>query len=288
MEGIGTIAGTSNKYRYNGKELNEDLGLNWSDYGARWYDPAVGRFLSIDPLAQKYTSWSPYNYVADNPIIFIDPDGMDIVLGIKQQRGESLKEYNTRREAYLGKVQSLTNDVLKFSGDNIVIASLSGGETSALGRCTGTELVRNLINGVQMENGTTKNSTVTIIEAPGNGTNPTGSGKPDLDKENTRNGVGTGSLVRFDINGTGKSIVNEDGTKGYKDTQNQVGLAHEFIHALHNMLGNNANKAQTAIIDPDDATKTRTITREELNTRQTENAIRQEQGAKPRKIDGGQ
>ena len=40
-----------NAYQYNGKELNEDFGLEWLDYGARWYDPAVGRWGAVDPLA---------------------------------------------------------------------------------------------------------------------------------------------------------------------------------------------------------------------------------------------
>jgi RHS repeat-associated protein len=52
-----------NHYQYNGKELNLDHGLNWSDYGARWYDACVGRRTSVDPLAEKYSGWSPYNYV---------------------------------------------------------------------------------------------------------------------------------------------------------------------------------------------------------------------------------
>ena len=54
------------RYRYNGKELNEDLGLY--DYGARWYDPATARWTAVDPLSSKYTSLSPYNYVANNPL----------------------------------------------------------------------------------------------------------------------------------------------------------------------------------------------------------------------------
>jgi RHS repeat-associated protein len=61
------------RYAYNGKELVEGIGLY--DYGARWYDPVVGRWTSVDPLAGKMPGWSPYNYVLGNPISLIDPDG---------------------------------------------------------------------------------------------------------------------------------------------------------------------------------------------------------------------
>lgn len=67
-------------YKYNGKELNEELGLDWYDYGARNYDASLGRWMNIDPLASKYYQFSPYTYTANNPILFIDPDGRKIII----------------------------------------------------------------------------------------------------------------------------------------------------------------------------------------------------------------
>lgn len=71
------INGTENPYKYNGKELNEELGLNWYDYGARMYDPALGRWFVNDKLAddEMQIDKSPYAYSWNSPILLNDPDG---------------------------------------------------------------------------------------------------------------------------------------------------------------------------------------------------------------------
>lgn len=82
------------KYQYNGKEKQEELGLNFYDYGARNYDAAIGRWMNVDPLTEKYREFNPYAYVGNRPLNAIDPNGKEIILSGNLRR-LALKELRT-------------------------------------------------------------------------------------------------------------------------------------------------------------------------------------------------
>ena len=73
-----STGGDVQDFKYNGKELDRLHGLDWFDYGARHYDGVIGSWPTMDPLCEKYYSISPYAYCANSPILYIDPNGMDI------------------------------------------------------------------------------------------------------------------------------------------------------------------------------------------------------------------
>lgn len=100
-------------YKYNGKELDSERGLNWYDYDARCLDPVLGRFTTIDPMAESYYSWGPYVYCGNNPLKYIDPTGM---IWDNRKDIEQLKKNIERASSYMRKKVE-KNDERITSGD---------------------------------------------------------------------------------------------------------------------------------------------------------------------------
>src|SRR5690606_923848 len=115
--------GTMGRHGFNGKEQDAEVSGegNQYDYGFRIYDPRIVRFKSIDPLAEQFPSWSPYNYAMNNPLRFVDPTGMapeDFI--VLSQSGEELRRIKMEGEDIYVKVNESAFNQASSRFDNNV------------------------------------------------------------------------------------------------------------------------------------------------------------------------
>ena len=112
------------RYKFNGKELDRLLGIDWYDYGARMYDPILCRWNTPDPLADDYQSISPYAYCLDNPVKFVDPDGRSVWTkmlkgGYRIAKAASKKGFSalTQADTYYDIVSDITENANTLLSD---------------------------------------------------------------------------------------------------------------------------------------------------------------------------
>ncbi len=111
------------RYGFNGKENdNEVKGTgNQQDYGFRIYDPRLARFMSVDPLASDYPSWSPYPFAMDRPIDGVDLDGLEwesTVKAANEQFGREISKWKSGAELFWKRTKETMWTVVSFTDVN--------------------------------------------------------------------------------------------------------------------------------------------------------------------------
>ncbi len=137
------INGRKHNYGFTRKEEQDELELGWIDITARNYDPALGRWMNLDPLAELMRRHSPYNYAFNSPIYFMDPDGMmphepgpNPVAGIGEGIARSFR-------SYFGNSSS-SNSVNKKTKREFGIGTIGDSESDAYGVRDGLESAKNV------------------------------------------------------------------------------------------------------------------------------------------------
>jgi RHS repeat-associated protein len=132
-----------NNYKYNGKELQKDLSLEWLDYGARFYDPQICRWHVPDPLVEIASDWSSYSYCRSNPVNYIDPYGLwtSVPGGYKTDNPEEIDQFFT----YLNGEHNVGGDP-SFEQEVSFIAWSGSGGGGAYTLSNGSKLILSSIN----------------------------------------------------------------------------------------------------------------------------------------------
>ncbi len=219
--------GTPTKFLYNGKELQDEGGLDWYDYGARMYDPALGRFHTQDAFAEKYISMTPYQYAANNPALYIDVNDDSLWINYRNERilYENGNIYNSDGTAYSGKGLNKKGEMKGFLKTTV----------NALGTISGTAEGGSMVSELQ-----SSDNNFTIVKAASSGfvadngvaghatqlmTDPAqAQSYAALQSAGISLAGGSGGTINWNPSGTVLPVVGGTARNGITD------LAHEMFH----------------------------------------------------------
>ena len=258
-------------FRFTGKELDRQNGMNMYDFGARWYDVAgVPMWTSVDPLCEKYYSISPYAYCGNNPMNAIDPDGKEIVI-----EGSYIQKL-----ILFSSLQLLTNDGLAMKENGEVYIESTGTRNLDKDLNVGTSLVSSMIDNKHT-------ATLSLNNKEKNSTHP-------LSYTGSINDKGTDVQISIDPCAPANFLVNDEktGESMMEQCPLHIILGHEMVHGFRDMNGiakYNGLYSYYMYKDEKGQTYRKTCQTDELetvgimgNSAYSENKIRKEQGINSR------
>jgi RHS repeat-associated protein len=215
------------KYKYNGKELQDEIGLGVYAYGWRDYDPAIGRFLKIDRFAEKYMERTPYNYAANNPVYYVDVAGDSLYVthrkgflglgGKETLKYENGNLYNRDGSAYGGKVNGFLKKTVDALSSITATAEGSSAVTELQNSNNNFTIVKSSQNSFVADNSRNSFANIPQIQAL----------VPNLSS------TGSGGTIKFNPSTTTSGF----NTLGNTERPGYVGLAHEMFHGRDSNQG---------------------------------------------------
>ncbi|WP_281925859.1 RHS repeat-associated core domain-containing protein, partial [Flavobacterium collinsii] len=207
-EGYNTVkSGVENKYKYNGKELQDELGQNVYAFGWRDYDPTIARFLKIDRFSEKYSELTPYNFTANSPLIYREIAGDSI--NVSRLMGFD-------RVTNGNATQRIINDLNAITGLNLSVNQTTG--LIEYQRDANGNIVIRETNGTQEGSATARTDLINIINGPE--INISGGGRSVTSGNEIA--ISSQQIDSF-VNGTPSQLDNR--TLGYG-----IVIMHEFRH----------------------------------------------------------